>query len=147
MGTQFRVFSNKCEWRTSLIFCFWCRNLSCFAWISSFPSCIIFWHVLKLFSKSSNVFLFYFRNAVYNFFLWSIMIVFVFSNFSSSFVSIWFIFFSYEIWPWLIQSMADTWQINSEQCLSYKYLLKSFKSCFWCSEVTHFAHTYYFVNL
>jgi hypothetical protein len=92
-------------------------------------------------------FLFYFRNAVYN--LFSLVhngCLCLFKLFSS-FVSIRFIFFSYEIRPWLIQSMADTWQMNSEECLSYKYLLKSFKSCFWCSEVTHFAHTYYFVNL
>jgi hypothetical protein len=47
---------------------------------------------------------------------------------------------SFEIRSWLILSMADTWQTNSKECSSYK-VLKSFKSCFWCSELTHFAHT------
>ena len=94
---------------------------------------------LKLFSKSSNV-LFYFRNAVYNLFSLVNNSFLIFSNFSSFFVSIRFISFSSEIRRWLIFSIADTWQTNSEECSSYK-VLKSFKSCFWCSELTHFAHT------
>jgi hypothetical protein len=46
-----------------------------FAWISSFPSCIIIWHVLKLFSKSSKVFCSISVTQFIIFFLWSIMIV------------------------------------------------------------------------